>query len=282
MNDSYRFCVQKEAVLGLGAHVIEASLYQDLEERYSAKPVSQADFFAPKELLGHREEVLAHTFHDIDGGVPTDQSVPQIIVHEPDVDDVKLNHHHKPPVDKADPQEKLLSKEADPEEKPQLIEAVPLEKKTHFSAEPGIESGLKPKARERRHSFSIAPERQPTENALPTHLPTMSTGIIRPSVPVDTRPKDKWRIKSRCLPSLGTAPRVDIVMVYLYNSATTAKSGDPDADLDIFRHLIEVESAHPASGVSIQRARTDLGKRPHQAFPRHLHHCTGPSGDKDV
>jgi hypothetical protein len=52
--------------------VIEASLYQDLEERYSAKPVSQADFFAPKELLGHREEALAHNFRDIDEGVPTD------------------------------------------------------------------------------------------------------------------------------------------------------------------------------------------------------------------
>jgi hypothetical protein len=242
-------------------------MYQDLEERYSAKPVSQADLFTPEELLGPREEALVPNFRVVDEDVPTDPSVPQIIVHGPDVDDAASNPQGNALVREAEPQEKPRFKEADPEEKPQLRKAVPLERKTHFSDGSSVESGLRPKVRERRHSFSVAPERQPTENPLPTHLPSTSSRITQPLAPVDTHPKGGWRMKSRCLPSLGTAPQVDIVMVYLYNSATTAKSGDPNADLDIFRHFIEAEPAHPAPKVPIQRARTDLGKRPRQAFP---------------
>jgi hypothetical protein len=37
--------------------------------------------------------------------------------------------------------------------------------------------------------------------------------------------------------------------------------------LDIFRHFIEADLAPPAPKVSIQRARTDIGKQPRQAFP---------------
>jgi hypothetical protein len=245
----------------------ETSLYQDLEDRYSAKPVSQADFFAPKELLGHREEALARNFRAIDEGVPSDPTIPQIIVHGPDVDDATSNPQEEPLVDERFSQEKLLLREADPEQKSQLRKAVPLERKTHFSEESGTGSGLRPKDRERRHSLSIAPKRQPTEKPLSTHLPSTSPHITRPLAPVDTHSKGGWRMKSRCLPSLSTAREVDIVMVYLYNSATTAKSGDPDADLDIFRHFIEADLAPPAPKVSIQQARTDIGKQPRQAFP---------------
>jgi hypothetical protein len=199
--------------------------------------------------------------------VSTDPTVPRIVVHGPDENDATSVSQEKPLVKDAEPREKRLSKEADPEEKPLLKKAVPLERKTHFSDESGIEGGLRPQVRVRRHSFSVAPERQPTENPFPIRLPSSSTHITRPLPPIETHPKGGWRMRSRCLPSLGTGPQVDIVMVYLYNSAMVPKSGDPDADLNIFRHFIVNESAPSSPKVSIQRARTDLGKQPRQVFP---------------
>jgi hypothetical protein len=245
----------------------EADVFLDLEKRYSAKPVSQADFFAPAELCVGRDEALRRTFCAVDEDVPTDPTIPQIFVHGPDENDETSIPQEKSLVKEAESQEEPLSKEADPEEKPLLRKAVPLERKTHFSDESSIEGGLRSQVRARRHSFSVAPERQPIENPLPAHLPSISIHITRPLAPIDTHPKGGWRMRSRCLPSLGTGPQVDIVMVYLYNSAMVTKSGDPDADMNNFRHVIISESAPPSPKVSIQRARTDLGKQPRQVFP---------------
>ena len=224
----------------------------DWEERYRVKPISQVDFFRPKELdstcgasASEEDEKLER---DVDDELPADHTVPRIVVHQPDESNASAGFI----------------------EKPSLKKALPLGQDAHSAPVNSLENTLRPSIRLRRHSFSNISvqelNREPKLNAFtkPKILPTP-----QPWSRMDAGPKAGWKMRTRCSPWPETGHLVDIVVVYLYNSGLCDTSTDPDLDLDAFRHQAQphVESPSNAPTQPIRRARTDIGRMHHQVLP---------------
>lgn len=226
-------------------------VFREWEDRYSAQPVSQADFFLPNWLHSSRSD--SHPKADLadDDDIPLDPTVPRIVIIGPEVGD-------------ADPSFERPSS---------LKKAAPLVEKKQLLNESSSDLKHRPKARERRHStISLVPERQKVDNSASTSTPKgngQKTPTPRPWTATETYPKGGWRMRSRCSAVTDAELVVDIVMVYLYHSALCDKSRDRDADLDIFRHFFDfdVTVIDSAPVRKIRRARTDIGKQARQETP---------------
>ena len=232
----------------------EDEIFRDLEYRYTANPISQADFFRPIDLIETHEHTSdignAAPKIVVDENLPDDPSVPSIIIHRPDED----NEH------------------ADPIGKPPLKKASQLEKKIQFTSEEDVESSLRPKPRVRRHSISVVPEKQQVGKSNIVPSPTEKITQSPPSwTSDDFNPKEGCRMKARCSPNPGGGSAMDIVMVYLYSSALCEGSSDPDADLNLFRQEekpdIKRSTVEATPEQTIRRAKTDLANAPRQILP---------------
>lgn len=208
-----------------------------------ASNISQAEFFAPADLLANEDAANHHSAqHEAEDDIPLHPSAPQIIISEPDV---------------------IVEGSLSPTRSPILQNTSPSNKKTAFLGET-IESI--PRLRQRRHStISIVPERKkskdvdtPTKDAQPRPTP-------RPWKTTEHHPKNGCKMRVRYAAGSHTGAIVDIIVVYLYNSATSYQL-DRDADLSMFNHY-EHPEPHDRDGSptrKIQRARTELGKQPNQ------------------
>jgi Mg2+ and Co2+ transporter CorA len=225
--------------------VTALSILQDWEDRYSAEHVSQDTFFAPRELLASDRSSSPRNDAVDESDIPASTSVPQIVISGPEA-----NHS--------------LSL---PPEKPILNKAPPLDRAARFLDD----TSTRPKLRERRHSvISFVAETQHDEKSkapriLSKQIPATSTP--RPWTFAESFPKNGWRMRARCSTFSATDSVVDIVVVYLYNSALFQKPQDHDADLNLFCYTSPIETSK-VEFVPIQtkqRATTDLGKqRSHQ------------------
>ena len=220
-------------------------VYRDWEERYSQMTASQAEFFAPADInLDQCETRRSYHLSD-DEDIPVDPSVPLIIVIGPE--DVE-----------SPPPNKLLSR------------AAPLsEKKAQFR-----EDELQPRSgvAGRRYSMNMIPGRPSGEIVFPnsgTKAKVHSESTPRPWIATDTNRTGGWRMRSRCSPLAGTEHTVDIVIVYVYNSAVCDKARDRDADLDVFRYHPDSEAtrSQSVSVMKFKRAQTDLGKQSRPTLP---------------
>ena len=235
-----------------GTGISAREVLNDWEERCRVKPISQVDFFRPKELdstcgasASEDDEELEP---NVDDELLADHTVPQIVVHQPDESNASAGFIEKP----------LLKK------------AVPLGQDANSAPVNSLENTLRPAIRLRRHSFSNISvqelNREPNLNAFakPKILPTP-----QPWSRIDAGPKGGWKMRSRCSPWPETGHLVDIVVVYLYNSGLCDTSTDPDLDLDAFRNQAQphMESPSNAPTQQIRRARTDIGKMHHQVLP---------------
>ncbi|KAI8934165.1 hypothetical protein NX059_008918 [Plenodomus lindquistii] len=217
-----------------------SDVFRDLESRYSDQPVSQADFFAPAELIASNNPSSlsvsdASEFTSMDDlEVVRDPTVPQIVIVTPEEG------------------EALLEAQA----KPTLKKATPLPRKSEF-----LES-TESRPRARRRSMSMVPERppKPIRKAAPLNATDVEPKrIVRTWGANDIFPDGGWRMRTRVSgPSKGPVS-VDIVLVHLYNST---KSRDQDNDLDVFQHFKATEVKDNAVPThTVQRARTDLGRQ---------------------
>lgn len=229
----------------------ERDIYQDLEERYAAAPVSPADVFRPEELLkSDRSRSKSVDFTSSDDSRASiydvsDSGVPQIFVTGPEE------------------VEKSLQIEAEPK----LRKAGPLAEKVQF-----LNETKKPHLRERRRSMSMIPEPLNKSKNVSTRIaPLQSTvkPIPQSWLATDTDPKGGWRMRTRGSKSASFEASVDVVVVYLYNSAVCDKSRDRDADLDLFRYFID-SSTTKSDNIPVkllQRARTDMENKSRPGLP---------------
>jgi Mg2+ and Co2+ transporter CorA len=75
-------------------------------------------------------------------------------------------------------------------------------------------------------------------------------------------PEDGCRVRVRCSSHSGTAPAVDIVVVYLYNSELFKKPHYQDADLDIFYHTKDAKSPSSQGMLKAKMIRREQSKDP--------------------
>ncbi|KAH7357604.1 hypothetical protein BKA66DRAFT_595055 [Pyrenochaeta sp. MPI-SDFR-AT-0127] len=237
-------------------------ILREWEERYSAEPVSQAEFFIQNWLRssGNASHPKASRV-DEDGDIPLDPAVPRIVIISPEAGD-------------TDSPFKSPSR---------LKKASPLVEKAQLLKESSENLKHRPEARERRHSrVSLIPERQKEKKsglASTIKENNLTTPTPRPWSSTETYPKGGWRMRSRCSAVANTGPLVDVVMVYLYHSASCDKSRDRDANLDMFRHFISSDATvpNPAPVGKIQRARMNIGKQQRQVFPSVFAHTPNRS-----
>ncbi|KAJ4305759.1 Glutamate--tRNA ligase mitochondrial [Kalmusia sp. IMI 367209] len=225
------------------------TVLQDWEERYttSASPVSQAEFFAPAELLASRDASNSRSTPTEDEDIPLHPSAPRIVISEPDT---------TPGLPSLDQQ-------------PALKKDLRIDKKTTFLDETNNQSQAIPRLRERRHSIiSLVPDRKKSGNARSQSKEGPPRPTPRPWTTTEMHPKNGWKMKVRCSTGGEIVATVDIVMVYMYNS-TAGYQLDRDGDLNIFNHFDTPETRKRGLSPTrkIQRARTDLGKQPKQDVP---------------
>ncbi|KAL1592691.1 hypothetical protein SLS60_011107 [Paraconiothyrium brasiliense] len=207
----------------------------------SASAVSQAEFFAPSELLANEDTSNSRDARTDDDDIPLHPSAPRIIVSEPD----------------------SITKVPSLDEKPTLKKASRFDKKTTFLGETDESAQAVPRSPQRRHStISLLPERRTSNDAASPAKVAQPRPTPRPWTTTESHPKNGWKMRVRYAAGSAIGAAVDVIMVYLYNSATSNQL-DRDADLAMFNHYEQSET--PDREVSptrkIQRARTELDRK---------------------
>jgi Mg2+ and Co2+ transporter CorA len=219
------------------------SFLQDWESRYSNRvsAVSQAEFFAPKELLTDEDASTSSDARFEDDDVPLHPSAPRIVISEPDT---------------------IFQVPSSLEENSTLR----VNKRIAFLS--AVEEPLQatPRLRQRRHStISLVPEHKTSTNVQLPARDAQPRPTPRPWTTTETHPKNGWKMRVRYAAGSATGSVVDVIMVYLYNSAMSNQL-DRDADLAIFNHYEQPEPLDRETSPTrkIQRARTELGKQSRQ------------------
>lgn len=222
---------------------------QEWEEKYtrSASPVSQAEFFAPVDLLASEEKSTSRISAVEDDDIPLHPSAPRIVISEPDSIDIPQS---------------LQKKSA-------LQKAPGLGQKTSFLDETdhSVKAGRRPP--QRRHSaISIVPENNTSHDHNVQAKGARPRPTPRPWTTTEIHSKDGWKMKVRRMDGAPTVSAVEVVVVYVYNSAI-GNQMDREADLAMFSHSIHTEPYRREISPTriIQRARTDIGKQPSQRMP---------------
>ncbi|KAJ4351186.1 uncharacterized protein N0V89_006525 [Didymosphaeria variabile] len=209
-----------------------------------ASAVSQAEFFAPVELLSNEDASKPRDAPIDDDDIPLHPSAPRIIISEPDA----------------------ITKVPSLEGKSTLKKASRFDDKTTFLGEIDEPAQAIPRLRQRRHStISILPERRTSNAAASPVKDAQPRPTPRPWTTTESHPKNGWKMRVRCSAGSVIGAAVDVIVVYLYNSATSNQL-DRDADLAMFNHYEhpETHDREVSPTRKIQRARTELGKQPNQ------------------
>lgn len=228
-------------------------LFREWEERYtgSASSISQAEFFAPADLLANHDNVSPSQCARIeDDGIPLHPSAPRIIISEPDAVESPIPAE-RPPY--SDPNPEPLEQASFPDEGNRLS--------TLRSSNP---SPYGTRSRQRRHStINILPELQRLNEPRTLIETTQVPPTLRPWITDESHPKNEWRMRTRYAAENPSKAVVDLVVVYFFNSTTIDKL-DREADLAIFNHSTSTTSGELQSSPTrtVQRARTDIGKQP--------------------
>ncbi|KAH3988870.1 hypothetical protein HBI25_227450 [Parastagonospora nodorum] len=217
-------------------------VFSNWEDRYKPESqISQADFFRPTELASQSARTTRAILSIEDIGQPMQPSVPRITLTEPE------DHVTTP----GSSQPTLVTAHAD--------------QKTHF--QPKQRTGLthERSALERRHS-SVMPESwDESHNAWGTSTRKLPTVSSQPQewTATTTSPKRGWTMKTRNSTSHKLLPSVDIVMVYMYDSALCDEDLDKDADLNPFRCRVTtgIDIMDTSPPKKIRRARTEITKQ---------------------
>jgi hypothetical protein len=90
------------------------------------------------------------------------------------------------------------------------------------------------------------------------HVPLVSSRLTLAFIPTCTSRDLKLKIRHSTVAD--TAPAVDIVLVYIYNSTMYDELNDRDGDLDLFRSILTSDTltTKPILSKRLQRARTDF------------------------
>ncbi|KAL5415711.1 hypothetical protein PMIN06_002288 [Paraphaeosphaeria minitans] len=225
-------------------HPIVRDFLQEWESKYTdrASTVSQAEFFAPVELLTDENTSTSSEARFEDDEIPLHPSAPRIIVSEPD----------------AGPG---LPSTLDERGTPRKASSGA--KRTTFLGDTDDTAQNIPKLRQRRHStISLIPDRKISSNAQASGRDAQPRSAPRLWTTKENHPKNGWKMRVRYAAGNATCSVVDVVVVYLYNSAVSDKL-DRDADIAIFNHYESPEPGDRETSPTkkIQRARTELGKQ---------------------
>ncbi|KAF1965932.1 hypothetical protein BU23DRAFT_334788 [Bimuria novae-zelandiae CBS 107.79] len=212
---------------------------QEWENKYAGNgaSVSQAEFFAPVDLLATGDVSTSRNAILEEDDIPLHPSAPRIIISEPDA--------------------------IAPEPQSVLRKASRLNKKTSFLNELSHAGPTGPLSPQRRHSIiSIVPERHKSSDDRSVTRGALPRPTVQPWTTTEIHPKGGCKMRVRYVAG-GTA--VDVVAVYLFNSASLNPL-DRDADLALFSHSDHVESrkGEVSPTRKVQRARTDIGRQSNQ------------------
>jgi ankyrin repeat protein len=217
-----------------------------IEPSKTAQHFSDGDFFAPKEL--HELHGATTPKRDaVEGeGAESHPSVPKIVVIEPEATNYPSAGQMKPALKKTPPLVETTGYlEHDTSTRPRLRERTK-SATTRLGAE-----------RQRDSTKSNSPRVSPKNTR--ENMPTSSSWVL-----TEKFPKGGWSMKARCSATDDADFVVDIVVVYLFNSALTEAPHDPDSDLDLFVHSSPIDNEKSISMPleTVQRAKTDLGRQP--------------------
>jgi pimeloyl-ACP methyl ester carboxylesterase len=192
--------------------------------------ISQADFFAPRELLATGTVSVSTTTTSEEEDIPLHPSAPRIVISEPDA----------------------IAPPSSLEPAPVLRKAARFDERTSFLDESGRSAPAGPRSPQRRHSIVSTVRDRP----LPREIPARPTP--RPWIVTDIHPKHGCKMRVRYTVDNAS---VDVIVVYLFNSASLNPL-DRDADLALFSHVDQVEPRKRETSPTrrVQRARTDLGR----------------------
>lgn len=223
---------------------------QDWESKYTdrSSTVSQAEFFAPVELLTNEVTPTSGEARLEEDNVPLHPSAPRIIISEPDA---------------------ILESPISLVEKSFLGISSRTQKKATFLGDADDPAQATPKLRQRRHStISLLPDRKISDNVQPPEREAQPRPTPRPWTTTENHPKNGWKMRVRYAAGSETGTIVDFVVVYLYNSAMSDQM-DRDADIAMFSHYEHPEPRDRETSPTrrIQRARTELVKQPKQDGP---------------
>lgn len=222
--------------------------FREWENKYtdSTSTVSQAEFFAPVDLTAGNNASAPRVANIEEDDIPLHPSAPRIVISEPETFETHLS-----------PEEQWT---------PKKISA--RSKKTIFLDQNQSPTQAEPRLRQRRHStISVLPEPKKPQGTPPVVDGGQPRPTPRPWTTIQVpQLRDDWKMKVRFIADSKAPAAVVVVMVYMFNSATIDKL-DRDADLSMFSHLIHPESrkAETSPTRTVQRARTDIGKQPHQS-----------------
>lgn len=226
----------------------ELEIFEDLEARYSEKPISQADFFKPEGLSGDSEQPTKTKSVDPlpDESVPIRPDLPEIRISKPDEgSDTSSAGGQRP--DSIGTSCTSVTSDSAQERREHNTEKAP--RRTIDEIQTSLTS------LGRRHSASGYIS-GPDEN-----IDSDTWKIPRPWVVDERGSRTGWgKVRTRRFDGYSIKPSVDVVVVYLFNSEVCDKTKDPDADLDLFRcdTGVNVEKSTMVPEVKILRAQTDI------------------------